>query len=87
MAGFMKLTPISLKRLVRVIAQTHSNEIGCDECWDHLDQFVDLELSGKAAEEALPLVKEHLILCIECREEYEALLTALQAMENDLPRV
>lgn len=81
----MKLTPNALKHLVRTIALTHTEEIGCDECWDHLDQFVDLVLTGKDAEEALPLVQEHLVLCIECREEYQALVTALQAIEDDTP--
>jgi predicted anti-sigma-YlaC factor YlaD len=81
----MKLTPNALKHLVRTIAQTHAEEIGCDECWDHLDQFVDLVLTGKDAEEALPLVQEHLVLCIECREEYQALISALQGMERDFP--
>lgn len=83
----MKLTPTSLKHLVHGLTHTHSDEIGCDECWDHLDQFIDLLLAGKAAEDALPLVKDHLSQCGECREEYEALLRALQAMENDLPPV
>lgn len=87
MAGIMKLTSITLKKLVHVVAHTHNEEIACDECWDHLDQFVELVLTGKAAAEALPLVEEHLVICGECREEYEALLIALRAIESDAPPV
>jgi len=39
---------------------------------------VELKLTGKSAEEALPLVKYHLDHCPACREEYEALFEALK---------
>jgi predicted anti-sigma-YlaC factor YlaD len=56
----------------------HPNELGCDECFEQIDRFVEMTLDGKSAEEALPLVQDHLERCGECREEFEALLDALR---------
>lgn len=68
-----------LKQMVRMIIETHDDEIGCMECYAELDRFVDLVLNGKQAEEALPLVQQHLNVCGDCKEEFQALLEALQA--------
>lgn len=74
------LEPQRVKRLVRSIMTTHPEEIGCDECFERLDRFVEIELAGKKAAEAMPLVQDHLDRCGDCREEFEALLTALRAI-------
>jgi hypothetical protein len=74
------LDPAKLKRLVRDIVTASPDEIGCEECFEQLDRFVELELAGKNAAEALPLVQDHLDRCDNCREEFEALLAALQAI-------
>jgi len=74
------LDPAKLKRLVRDIVTASPQEIGCDECFEQLDRFVELELAGKNAAQALPLVQDHLGRCDNCREEFEALLAALRAM-------
>ena len=72
----------SLKKLVREILATTPDEIGCDECFDQLDCFVELELAGRSAPEALPLVHKHLERCANCREEFEALLAALRGIAS-----
>ena len=41
-----------------------------------------MELSGLDVAQAMPLVQEHLEICGECREEFEALLAALRASEE-----
>jgi len=74
----MQLTVETLKKMVRSIFQTGENEISCDECFDELDKFVELELAGKDAATAMPFVKAHLERCTSCREEYEALYLAIQ---------
>ncbi len=48
-------------------------ELLCDECFDKLDEYVDLELRGSAADEAVPGMRPHLEGCPACREEYESL--------------
>ena len=69
----------ALKGMVRGIVTTRPDEIGCDECFEQLDRFVEVTLAGRNAAEAMPLVQDHLDRCGDCREEFEALLAALQA--------
>ena len=75
----MKLTKDILKQMLRAIANTRPDELSCDECFERLDEFAEQMLAGKDAEEAMPLVKDHLNRCTACREEFEALLEVLQA--------
>jgi hypothetical protein len=74
------LNPDMLKEMARGIMSTRPDEIGCDECFAEMDQFVEMTLAGKNAAEAMPLVQDHLNRCGNCQEEYEALLEALRAV-------
>jgi hypothetical protein len=76
----MTLEPGGLKSLVRAILATEDEEIGCAECFEQLDRFVDLHLAGVSAAEAMPLVQQHLDRCGDCRQEFEALLAALESV-------
>lgn len=78
----MKLNTDVLKKLISKLPGTHEGEIGCDDCFDELHEFAEMELKGKSPEQAMPLVKEHLDNCHECRDEYQALLNALKALDN-----
>ena len=48
-------------------------EVLCDECFDRLDAYVELELRGPGTDERGPRLRAHLDGCEACREEYEAL--------------
>ena len=48
-------------------------EVGCDECFDMLDRYVELELAGADADAAIPGLRAHLAGCPACREEHESL--------------
>jgi hypothetical protein len=48
-------------------------EIGCDECFDLLDEFVELELAGVDADAEIPGMRTHLVGCSACREEHDSL--------------
>ena len=74
----MKLSLDVLKKMVLAVAGTKPNEMGCDECFEQVDQFVELKLEGKNAAEAMPLIQDHLDRCGGCREEFEALLDCLR---------
>jgi hypothetical protein len=67
-----------LAKLVRVVAETRETEIGCDECFERLDSFAEVELSEVEASTAMPLVGDHLQKCEDCRSKFEALLKALR---------
>lgn len=74
------IEPKTLKRIVRSALRARPREIGCDECFERVDRFVEMELAGKNAAEAMPLVHAHLERCEACREEFEALLDALRGL-------
>jgi hypothetical protein len=75
--GPAKLESQNPKQLVDGIATARPDEIGCDECFERLDCFVEMTLAGKNAADAMPLVQDHLDRCGDCREEFESLLIAL----------
>jgi hypothetical protein len=50
------------------------HELLCDDCFERLDAYVDLQLFGAAADEAVPGLRAHLEGCEACLEEYEGLL-------------
>jgi hypothetical protein len=66
-------------RLERLLGPA-TPEVGCDECFDRLDEFIELELAGLDADAAVPGLRAHLDGCPACREEHDALL-ALVARE------
>jgi hypothetical protein len=48
-------------------------EAGCDECFELLDRYVELELAGEDAARRLPGMRAHLDGCPACREDHESL--------------
>ncbi len=76
----MQLTKEGIRKMMRSIHLTYQRELTCGECFSEVDKFAEMELAGLNPAEAMPLVEQHLERCPPCREEYEVLLTALQAM-------
>ena len=54
-------------------------EVTCEQCFELLDQYVDLEVSGADADAHLPGLRAHLDGCPACREDHESLLALVQA--------
>jgi len=48
-------------------------EVTCEECFERLDQYVDLELAGEDADARLPGLRAHLQGCPACHEDHESL--------------
>jgi hypothetical protein len=48
-------------------------ELLCDECFEQLDHYVELELQGEEADARIPGMRAHLEGCPACREDYESL--------------
>ncbi len=74
----MDENPKDLEKVLLAVSGTREEEIGCDECFERLERFVEIEPSGLDAASAMPLVRDHLEKCGDCREEFEALLEALR---------
>ena len=54
-------------------------EIGCDACFELLDEFVDAELGGADADARVPGMRAHLAGCPACQEDHESLLALVTA--------
>ena len=48
-------------------------EVSCEQCFELLDQYVELELAGADADAELPGLRAHLRGCSACREDHESL--------------
>lgn len=58
-------------------------ELTCEQCFDELDRYVEVELAGRDANAAIPGMQAHLAGCPACAEDYDS-LRALVA--SDGPR-
>jgi len=54
-------------------------ELTCEQCFDLLDRYVDLEVSGAAADEQVPGMRAHLEGCPACDEDHASLLALVSA--------
>jgi hypothetical protein len=52
-------------------------ELTCEECFEQLDRYVELELSGHRAGVAVPGMRSHLEGCPACREDRDSLAALL----------
>jgi len=68
----------AMQKLLQSLAMTREQEISCDDVFAVLDQFVEAVRRGENVLLLMPLVRQHLDMCPDCREEYEALLRMLQ---------
>ncbi len=75
----MKIPIDKLKAMVRGVARTREIEYSCDDTYRLLDEFAEAVVQGKDAAKMMPLVQQHLEMCPDCREEFEALLRVLKA--------
>lgn len=48
-------------------------EVGCDECFELLDEYVEVDLAGGDTRRALPGMDAHLEGCPACAEDYRSL--------------
>jgi anti-sigma factor RsiW len=48
-------------------------ELDCDQCFELLDRYVDLELAGAPADAEVPGMRAHLAGCPACAEEHASL--------------
>jgi hypothetical protein len=63
--------------LIRLVGLTRDVELNCEQCISLVAEFADQALADRSIPEGLKVVEHHLDVCLECREEYEALREAL----------
>ena len=59
--------------LLRALLGPKGPELSCEECFDELDRYVELELAGADADAAIPRMHAHLEGCPACHEDHVSL--------------
>ena len=65
-------------KFLHVLEKARDEELSCAEMFARMDEFVETQVQAKDTGKITPLVREHLDMCPECCDEYEALLAVLE---------
>ena len=66
-------------RLLKRLLGPAGPELSCEECFEQLDRYVELELSGADADAAIPGMRAHLEGCPACGEDHGSLRALVEA--------
>jgi hypothetical protein len=61
------------RELIARLLGPAGHEVTCDECFELLDEYVELELAGVDPDRRLPGMREHLQGCPACSEDHDSL--------------
>lgn len=81
----MPVTADDIRQLLAVVRDTQASEIDCDQCLMQVGEFAEGRLAGKSVADGLKAVEQHLAICPECREEFEALCVAIGGLGRPAP--
>jgi hypothetical protein len=65
------------ERLRRVLGPGKP-ELSCDQCFEELDRYVELEAAGGDPDSKIPELRAHLEGCPACAEDYASLLALVE---------
>jgi len=60
-------------RLIARVLGPAEVELSCEECFEQLDRYVELALSGADADREVPGMQAHLEGCPACAEDFRSL--------------
>ena len=52
-------------------------QVTCEECFERLDEYVEVELAGDDADARVPGMRAHLEGCPACRDDHDSLRALL----------
>jgi hypothetical protein len=65
------------ERLLARLTGPPGPELSCEECFEQLDRYVELELGGSDADAEIPGMRAHLEGCSACAEDRDSLRALL----------
>ena len=68
-------------RLINSLLGPEGPELTCEQCFEELDRYVELEVAGQDADQAVPGMRAHLTGCPACHEDHESLKVFVQTSE------
>ena len=69
--------PMNDADVVGLIRYLETHELDCEQVFEALDRYAEAEVRHEDAAHLMPLMREHLNMCHDCCDEYEALLDVL----------
>ena len=78
----MSLSKEQIDNLLGMISSVESDELDCDGCFGQIAEFAEFHLSTQAIPDAMRAVETHLTQCLCCKDEFDALLKGLRAIEE-----
>jgi len=70
------------RKLIKAVLGPEGPELTCERCFEELDRYVELELSGADAEATVPGMRAHLEGCPACHEDHESLKALVGSTEK-----
>ena len=72
--------------ILRRVLGPSGPELTCEQCFEQLDRYVELELAGEDADAAVPGLKAHLEGCPACHEDHESLKSFVESSASAGPQ-
>lgn len=70
---------VERRRLIAALLGPDEPELTCEQCFEQIDRYVDLELAGADADRAVPGMRAHLQGCPACLEDHASLVAFLRS--------
>jgi hypothetical protein len=67
------MNPDRPERLIGRLLGPDGPEVTCEQCFELLDRYVELELDGANPDVAIPGMRAHLEGCPACAEDHDSL--------------
>jgi hypothetical protein len=78
-----KLEDEMVLKFVQILENLRHEEMSCEEMYARLDEFVEREAKTHDAAKIMPLIREHIDMCPECCDTYEALLDIVEHTQDE----
>lgn len=78
----MPLSDKQVATLLSMVIGTEPDSIDCDGCFKHIAEFAEIELAGSEVPDALKAIQRHLEQCPCCKDEFNALIAGLNALDD-----
>ncbi|MDE3130967.1 MAG: hypothetical protein KGL16_07420 [Acidobacteriota bacterium] len=69
--------PLDHKLVLQLLLGPAGPEVTCEQCFELIEGYVELEHGGASPDEQIPGMLAHLEGCPACREEHDSLLALL----------
>jgi hypothetical protein len=77
------IEPHESRPLVARLIGPAGPEVSCEQCFEELDRYVELELAGADAEAAIPGMQAHFEGCSACAEDHQSLRALLLSQARE----